>query len=83
LSERFSSGEIAEIVRQTDVPQIRAIAYETLALLPVPVILPLLEDPLYSDIAANALEQKAYEYDSEEARDLLDQYDSETQVRSE
>jgi hypothetical protein len=83
LSERFSSGEIAEIIRQTDVPQIRAIAYETLALLPVPVILPLLEDPLYSDIAANALEQKAYEYDSEEARDLLDQYDSETQVRSE
>jgi len=83
LSESFSSGEIAEVVRQTDVPQIRAIAYETLALLPVPVILPLLEDPLYTDIAANALEQKAYEYDSEEARDLLDQYDSETQVRSE
>lgn len=83
LSERFSSGEIAEIVRQTDVPQIRAIAYETLALLPVPVILPLLEDPLYSDIAANALEQKAYEYDSEEARDILDQYDNETEVRSE
>ena len=83
LSERFSSGEIAEVVRQTDVPQIRSIAYETLALLPVPVILPLLEDPLYSDIAANALEQKAYEYDSEEARDLLDQYDSQTQVRSE
>jgi hypothetical protein len=83
LSERFSSGEIAEIVRQTDVPQIRAIAYETLALLPVPIILPLLEDPLYSEIAANALEQKAYEYDSEEARDLLDQFDSETEVRSE
>lgn len=83
LSERFSPGEIAEIVRQTDAPQIRAIAYETLALLPVPAILPLLEDPLYSDIAANALEQKAYEYDSEEARDLLDQFDSETEVRSE
>src|SRR5215204_5579632 len=83
LSESFSSGEIAEVVRQTDVPQIRAIAYETLALLPVPVILPLLEDPLYTDIAANALEQKAYEYDSEEARDLLDQFDNEMQVRSE
>jgi len=83
LSERFSTGEIAEIVRQTDVPQIRAIAYETLALLPVPAILPLLDDPLYSDIAANALEQKAYEYDSEEARDLLDQFDSETVIRNE
>ena len=83
LSERFSAGEIAEIVRQTDVPQIRAIAYETLALLPVPTILPLLDDPLYAEIAANALEQKAYEYDSEEARELLDQFDSETEVRSE
>jgi len=82
LSERFSSGEIAEIVRQTDVPQIRAIAYETLALLPIPAILPLLDDPLYADIAANALEQKAYEYDSEEARDLLDQLDIGTEIRS-
>ena len=82
LSERFSSGEIAEIVRQTDVPQIRAIAYETLALLPIPSILPLLDDPLYADIAANALEQKAYEYDSEEARDLLDQLDLGTEIRS-
>jgi hypothetical protein len=79
LFERFSAGEIAEIVRQTEMPQIRAIAYETLALLPVPALLPLLDDPLYSDIAANALEQKAYEYDSEEARDVLEQYDSETE----
>ena len=69
-------------MRQTDVPQIRAIAYETLALLPIPSILPLLDDPLYSDIAANALEQKAYEYDSEEARDLLDQLDLGAEVRS-
>ena len=83
LAERFSSGEIAEIVRQTEVPQIRAIAYETLALLPIQAILPLLDDPLYSEIAANALEQKAYEYDSEEARDLLDQFDNETEVSSE
>lgn len=83
LGERFSAGEIAEIVRQTEVPQIRAIAYETLALLPVPTILPLLDDPLYADIAANALEQKAYEYDSEEARDLLDQFDAETEIRGE
>jgi hypothetical protein len=83
LAERFSSGEIAEIVRQTEIPQIRAIAYETLALLPVPAILPLLDDPLYQDIAANALEQKAYEYDSEEAKDLLDQFDDDTRARSE
>ena len=83
LAERFSAGEIAEIVRQTEVPQIRAIAYETLALLPIQAILPLLDDSLYADIAANALEQKAYEYDSEEARELLDQFDSETEIRGE
>lgn len=83
LAERFSSAEIAEIVRQTDVPQVRAIAYETLALLPVQAILPLLDDPLYQDIAANALEQKAFEYDSEEAKDLLDQFDDEMRARSE
>jgi predicted HTH domain antitoxin len=83
LAEGFSAGEIAEIVRQTEIPQIRAIAYETLALLPLSAILPMLDDPLYSEIAANALEQKAYEYDSEEARDLLDQFDSESEIRSE
>lgn len=77
LMERFSAGEIAEIVRQTEAAQIRAIAYETLALLPVPHLIPLLDDPLYADIAANALEQKAFEYDSEEARDILDQLDME------
>jgi hypothetical protein len=75
LMERFSAGEIAEIVRQTDLAQIRAIAYETLSLLPVQTVVPLLDDPLYADIAANALEQKAVEYESEEAREALEQYD--------
>jgi hypothetical protein len=76
LAARFSSGEIAEIARQTEMPQIRAIAYETLALLPVPAIAPLLDDPLYADIAANALEQKAFEFESEEAREALEMYDN-------
>jgi hypothetical protein len=77
LAERFSAGEIAEIVRQTESPQIRAIAYETLATLPVGSVAQLLDDSLYSDIAAAALEQKAFEYESEEARDVLDQFDQE------
>ena len=75
LFERFSAGEIAEIVRQTEVPQIRAIAFETLSMLPVELIEPLLDDPLYSEIALNSLEQKAFEYDSEEARELLERFD--------
>lgn len=73
LFERYSSAEIAEIVRQTEFPQIRAIAYETLAMISVSQIVPLLDDPLYNEIAANALEQKAFEFDSEEARDVLEQ----------
>jgi hypothetical protein len=77
LAERYSASEIAEIVRQTDLPQIRAIAYETLAMLPIPALLPLLDDSLYSGIAAAALEQKAYEFDSDDARDVLEQFDSE------
>jgi hypothetical protein len=83
LLERFSAGEIAEVVRQTEMPQIRAIAYETLSLLPVPAVVPLLDDPLYSDIAANALEQKAIEYESDEAREILEQYDLGGEVRDE
>lgn len=81
LGTRFSAGEIAEIVRQTAYPQIRAIAYETLAMLPVPSIVPLLDDPLYADIGAGALEQKAFEFDSEEAKEILYQFDAENEKR--
>lgn len=83
LGERYSASEIAEIIRQTETAQIRAIAYESLAMLPVQVIAPLLDDPLYADIAAGALEQQAFEFDSEEARDVLEQFDSETQPADE
>ena len=83
LAERFSAGEIAEVVRQTEVPQIRAIAYETLAMLPVPLLVALLDDPLYADIAANSLEQKAFEFESDEARDVLEQYEFEQEMRGE
>ena len=74
LAERFSVAEIAEIVRQTEMPQVRAIAYETLSMLPVAQLVTLLDDALYADIGASALEQKAYEYESEEARDALEHY---------
>lgn len=83
LAERYVPSEIAEVVRQTELPQIRAIAYETLAMMPIPSLLPLLDDPLYSGIAAAALEQKAFEFDSDEARDILDQFDAETEGRNE
>lgn len=73
LNERFSVGEIAEIVRQTEMAQIRAVAFETLAMMPLSAILPLLDDSLYFDIARNAIEQQAYEFESEHAREVLEQ----------
>lgn len=73
LFERFSAGETAEVIRQTKLPQIRAIAFETLAVLPVTLVTPLLDDPLYFDIACNVLEQQAIEFESEEARRVLEQ----------
>jgi hypothetical protein len=75
LAQKFSAAEIAEIIRQTDSPQIRAIAYETLATMSVGSVAPLLNDTLYADIAAAALEQKAFEYESEEAKEVLEMYD--------
>lgn len=73
LTNRFSAGEIAEIIRQTDMPQIRAIAYETLSMLPTSSIAAIIDDSIYTEIAVNALEQQAFEYDSEEAKEILEQ----------
>lgn len=72
LAERYSASEIAEIVRQSDSPQIRALAYETLAMLPVSTLESLLNDPLYGEIALNVLSQKAFEFESEEADAALE-----------
>lgn len=80
LFERFTAGEIAEIIRQTELAQIRALAYETLAVLPTTLIVPLLEDQLYFDIAVNVLEQQALEFDSDDAKLVLDHLDDEMDV---
>jgi hypothetical protein len=81
LAERFAPGEIAEIVRQSDLPQIRAIAYETLSMLSLRSLVMLIDDPLYAEIAANAIEQQAFEYDSEDAREILEQLEEEAERR--
>lgn len=75
LSDRFSAGEISEISRQTGNGAIRALAQEALALLPTQALVPLLDDPLYSEIVRIALEQQAYDYESREAQDILDELD--------
>ena len=83
LLRRFSVGEMCEIVRQTDNPAIRALGYETLALMPIPRLLPLLEDPIYEEIVRNVLEQQAFEYDNEQARQVLEQLDYEDEITGE
>ncbi len=73
LAERFSVGEIAEIIRQSEMAQIRALAYEALTIMPVPSLLPLLDDSLYFEIVRNALEQQAFEFDNADAQQVLEQ----------
>ncbi len=75
LAQRFSAGEVAEIVRQTELAQLRAVAYETLVMMPIANLLPLLDDTLYFEIARNAIEQQAFEFDNEDAQQILEQLD--------
>jgi hypothetical protein len=44
-----------------------------LALMPLNNLFPLLDDPVYFEIARNALEQQAFEFDNEEAQRILEQ----------
>lgn len=80
LLERFSVGEMCEIVRQTENPAIRALGFETLALVPTPKLLPVLEDSLYEEIVRSVLEQQAYEYENEQARQVLEQIEFEDEI---
>ncbi|HEX9960446.1 MAG TPA: hypothetical protein VGB00_05910, partial [Pyrinomonadaceae bacterium] len=77
LSQRFSVGEMCEIVRQTTNPGIRALGFEALALMPISALLQMVDDPVYFEIVRSALEQQAFEYESEEARRVLEQLDFE------
>ena len=77
LLKRFSASEIAEIIRQTESAHIRAVAFESLALMPVASIFPLLQDPIYHEIAHITIEQQAFEFDNPEAQNLLEQLEFE------
>jgi hypothetical protein len=73
LTARFSAAEVCEIVRQAEHAPVRALAFEALAQIPVSRLYPLIDDPLYADIVRIALEQQAFEFESDEARMLLEQ----------
>lgn len=80
LDKKYSAHEIAEVIRQTGYPQIRAISYEALVMQPVRDLAALAGDPLYGDIALAALEQKAFEFENDAARDFLENYFPERDV---
>lgn len=82
LLARFSVGEMCEIARQTDNPAIRALAYETLALVPTQKMLSLIDDPLYDEIIRNVIEQQAFEFENEYARQVIDQIGYEDEPES-
>ena len=73
LTKRFSASEVCEIVRQAEHAPVRALAFESLAQIPVARLFPLVDDPIYGEIVRVALEQQAFEFESEEARLLLEQ----------
>jgi hypothetical protein len=83
LLKRFSVAEICEIARQAQHPAVRAVAHETLALAPPQALVAMLGDSLFYDIARGALEQQAFEFESEEARRLLDHLDLEEEFDGE
>lgn len=67
LGARLPPTETCELARHAN-PAVRAIAHEALLQTPVAALVPLLGDPVDADVARDALEHLAAEYDSEEAR---------------
>lgn len=79
LSKRFAPSEVCELARSQNVV-VRALAQEALAQAPTATLVQLLSDPVDAEIARDALERQAAEYDSELARQIcnaLNQEDDE------
>lgn len=70
LSSRFAPSEICELARAPHAV-VRALAQEALAQSPTTTLLQLLADPVDAEIARDALERQAAEYDSELARQVV------------
>ena len=67
MASRLAPSELCEMARHAN-PAVRAVAQETLLQLPTSVLVALLGDPVDADVARTALESQADEYESEEAR---------------
>ncbi len=66
----FAPSEVCELSRSANVV-VRALASEALAQFPIPALVGLLNDPVDSVIARDALNRKALDYGSEEARQII------------
>ncbi|HWS54332.1 MAG TPA: hypothetical protein VN228_09405 [Pyrinomonadaceae bacterium] len=77
MSGRLAPSELCELARNPN-PSVRALAQEALLQLPTGALVSLLGDPIDAETARSALESQADEYESEEARlivNVLDQAD--------
>jgi hypothetical protein len=70
LAVRFAPSEVCELARSSHAV-VRALAQEALAQSPTTTLLQLLSDPIDAEIARDALERQATEYDSELARHVV------------
>ena len=74
LAQRLAPTEVCELARSPNVV-VRALAQEALAQMPAPLLVMLLRDPVDAAIARYALQRQASEYNSEEARQALQELD--------
>lgn len=70
LATRFAPSEVCELARSANTV-VRALAQEALAQSPTATLVQLLSDPIDAEIARDALERQAHEYDSELARQVV------------
>jgi hypothetical protein len=73
LPERLAPSEICDLARANNVV-VRALAHETLAQYPTPLLAALLRDPIDTVVARQALERQAMEFESPEAAIALRQF---------
>lgn len=74
LTTRFAPSEICELARSEDLI-VRELANEVLARLPTTALLNLLNDPVDSEVAREALRRQVIEYGSDEARQIINVLD--------
>jgi len=74
LAQRLAPTEVCELARSPNVV-VRALAHEALAQMPATLLIMLLRDPVDAAVARYALQRQATEYNSEEARQALQELD--------